>query len=474
MYYPVAAVGGIVPVAVVSASFAAWAFASAAGSRWGLQTRSPALAFAATAPLIVMVSGMYPFLAGLAVAAIAIVLLQHQRNVAAAIAIVGVAAFSPLAFLLFLVVLVAAVLASDSPRATLARHRWPVLAVGGAIVAAAMLRGLFAETGYYPFSLLDLASTLGFSGAGLFLTRARIRHDFFGALFACYLFVNVALFAIPSPVGANGMRLWAVAALPLLWLAARLRTPALRRRDVVGLLMVAFVIQAAPYAAIAYRSYDERASAQLAFWRPAISFVRSHADAGHRVEVVATAGHWEAYYLAHAGVPLARGWYRQADFPENTLLYQSSISPAAYQAWLRSLGVTFVLLPDTQLDYSSGAEAALLRSGRSGLELAGTLPHWRFYRLPQSVGIVSGASSAPEAVRVTSAGVSFVAPRPGRYLIRVRYSPYWRSSRAACLSPSSDGMMRLDVRTSGPISLTMPDTLDAIFGGTPAATACGS
>jgi hypothetical protein len=75
---------------------------------------------------------------------------------------------------------------------------------------------------------------------------------------------------------------------------------------------------------------------------------------------------------------------------------------------------------------------------------------------------------------VTSASVSFVAPHAGRYLIRVRYSPYWRSNRAACLSPSPGGMMRLNVRTAGPILLTMPDTLDAIFGGTPAATACGN
>src|SRR5437879_3864074 len=45
VYYPIAAVGGIVPVAVGSASFAAWAFASAAGRFWGAPARLPSLAF---------------------------------------------------------------------------------------------------------------------------------------------------------------------------------------------------------------------------------------------------------------------------------------------------------------------------------------------------------------------------------------------------------------------------------------------
>ena len=40
-----------------------------------------------------------------------------------------------------------------------------------------------------------------------------------------------------------------------------------------------------------------------------------------------------------------------------------------YQAWLRSVGVRYVMLPHAPLDYSSITEARLLRSGRSGLRL---------------------------------------------------------------------------------------------------------
>src|SRR5581483_9175209 len=118
----------------------------------------------------------------------------------------------------------------------------------------------------------------------------------------------------------------------------------------------------------------------------ALSFLHTHQDAGHRVEVVATADHWEAYYLARAGVPLARGWYRQADFPVNKVLYQSTISPRAYRAWLRGLGIKYVLLPAVPLDDTSRAEATLIRSGRSGLQLVAVAPGWRFYQLRRSVG----------------------------------------------------------------------------------------
>ena len=41
----------------------------------------------------------------------------------------------------------------------------------------------------------------------------------------------------------------------------------------------------------------------------------------YRVEAVDTVGHWPAAYLPAAGIPIARGWFRQDDFPRNDLLY---------------------------------------------------------------------------------------------------------------------------------------------------------
>ena len=68
-----------------------------------------------------------------------------------------------------------------------------------------------------------------------------------------------------------------------------------------------------------------------------------HLTPSYRVEAVDTAGHWAALYLPRAGIPLARGWFRQDDFPQNELLYDR-LGPQSYLRWLRGLGVRYVLL----------------------------------------------------------------------------------------------------------------------------------
>src|SRR4249920_1601958 len=81
--------------------------------------------------------------------------------------------------------------------------------------------------------------------------------------------------------------------------------------------------------------------------RPGTAFnysLTSHLSPSYRVEAVDTTGHWPAVYLARAGIPLTRGWYRQNDFPVNQLLYrQGHLGRMAYVGWLRSLGVRYVV-----------------------------------------------------------------------------------------------------------------------------------
>ena len=59
-------------------------------------------------------------------------------------------------------------------------------------------------------------------------------------------------------------------------------------------------------------------------------------------------------------------WFRQEDFPQNRVLY-GKFGAKAYAAWLRRVSVRYVVLTSARPDYSSRAEARLLRSGRSGL-----------------------------------------------------------------------------------------------------------
>ena len=105
----------------------------------------------------------------------------------------------------------------------------------------------------------------------------------------------------------------------------------------------------------------------MSYWQPAIGFLRDNLSPSYRVEAVDTIEHWPAAYLPDAGIPIVRGWYRQNDFPQNELLYDRTLGARAYESWLRGLGVRYVVLSDAPPDYSSRAEATLIRSGRSGL-----------------------------------------------------------------------------------------------------------
>ena len=103
----------------------------------------------------------------------------------------------------------------------------------------------------------------------------------------------------------------------------------------------------------------------------AIGYLKQHLTPSYRVEAVATSGHWDAVYLPRAGIPIARGWFRQDDFPQNRLLY-GRLASDTYVRWLHRLGVRYVVLTSAAPDYSARAEATLLRSGSSGLHAVGT------------------------------------------------------------------------------------------------------
>jgi hypothetical protein len=122
-------------------------------------------------------------------------------------------------------------------------------------------------------------------------------------------------------------------------------------------------------------------TANASYWAPAVGFLHLHLTPSYRVEVVDTAGHWDADYLPQAGIPLARGWFRQDDFPQNEILY-GPLGPRTYLAWLRRLGVRYVVLTDAPPDYSARAEAALVGGPRSPLHAVFSAPHLTVYAVP--------------------------------------------------------------------------------------------
>jgi hypothetical protein len=157
----------------------------------------------------------------------------------------------------------------------------------------------------------------------------------------------------------------------------------------------------------------EDPSANPAYWQPAIRFLHIHLGPSFRVEAVDTSGHWEATYLPDAGIPIARGWYRQDDFPKDGALYRAHLPRHAYLSWLRRMAVRYVVLTSAPPDYSSRSEKRLLESGRSGLPLVLRSGNISIFAVPSPHPIVTG----PDRPRVRAFRNSTIVldlHRPGR------------------------------------------------------------
>ena len=451
LYYPLAALVGISMLAVGSIALGAFAFALIACREWGHSARLASLAFALVWSGIV-VSAAFPFALGFALAMLALVALQRGARVRmGACAALSLAA-SPLAFL-FLVVVAAATAIAQRPR--LREAAWPAATLVGLGLTELLLHRLFPDRGRYPFPVASLAAVGLFCLGGLALTvrieRARLLCAFFGV----YLAVALVTFVLPSPIGENVTRLRYVA------LPVALLTLALRRwRPLLpGILAVALAASwnVSPLAAFVGSGGDPTAHAT--FWRPAIRFLRTHGVAGYRVEVVDTSGHWGAVYLPEAGIPVVRGWFRQDDFPLNSVLYRR-LSVAGYLDWLHRLAVRYVLLPEGPRDYSARREAQLVRSGHAGLRLVWRSSTAAIYSVPQPHALVSGPTPA-KVLEITPTHVRAFLRAAGRYTVALRPSPYWRVT-SGCLTASRDGLLWLTVARPGLVNLSFSITRSAL------------
>jgi hypothetical protein len=443
LYYPLAALVGIPVLAVLSVATCALAFSAVVIRQWGSSSRLASRTFAILSAGIV-VSAAFPFALGFSFALLALCAVQARRRGWFAVCALLALAASPLGFAFLVVALVGVVLA----RRTLRDARVQIVAVAVCIAAELVLWRLFGDGGHFPYGVLQLAPSLLFGGAGLVLTRGVPEARLLRGFFWTYLVVCIVAFLVPTAVGSNLERLRYVA-LPVVFIAAALR--AWRPLwFVVPVALLAGVWNTTPiFSTLARASVDPEAS--RAYWQPAISYLRANLSPSYRVEAVDTAEHWPAAYLPDAGIPIVRGWYRQSDFPQNELLYDSKLGGRAYRAWLRQMAVRYVLLTDAPADYSSRREAALIRSGESGLVPVKVLPHMTVYELPHATPLVTGPGSATVLWLWPQRLVVVVGAR-GTYRVRVRWSPYWHSS-SGCVARSPDGLTRITAQGAGLVEL---------------------
>ncbi len=397
-----------------------------ASARWG------AVAFAVIAVGDVWM-GRLAFAMGVSLALAAVLALVRGRVAWAGALAALCAAASPVAGVLLALAGVTHALYQRSPRSALA------LAVPACAVVAALAL-LFPEGGTEPYPTLSFAATALVVLAFLWALPAPERLLRVGAL--VYLLACVAVPDGPLAARQQHRALRRAAGRA----PARVRGRTTRGRGAAAAAVVTALALCAVAVWVAWGPVREtlavagNESTRASYYAPVERFLaRATAPpaAPVRVEVPFTRSHWEAALLAPT-VSLARGWEKQLDTRFDGVLLAPGLTAAGYERWLQAQAVAYVALPDTPLDPSSAQEGRLIRRGLPYLQRVFASRHWSVYSVLAPTPIASGPG------RLTSLGndsFTLHASSPGRFLVRVHFTPYWTLARGAgCVARAPVGL----------------------------------
>jgi hypothetical protein len=374
-------------------------------------TRRPRLAAIALTGGVAMnvFCGRTTFAIG-AVAAIAAVLaVERGRPWWSVVGAVVATVTSPVAGVLLGVPAVATVLAGKEGRRRAALSALVGIGLALAVIAVGS-RG--SSSGYEPFTRRSLLMAVG-TVLVLVVSPVGRRWRLAGVVALLLLF---GCFFIHSAVGANATRIALLLPAAAVLAAARWPKP---------LLVVAVVLAELLPISQLHNDLVHSGGAQTtaAFTAPLrVELATQSLAVGHRVELVDTSLHWPSTYLLPT-VMLARGWERQIDESANPEFYgRAPLTAATYRSFLDRNAVAFVAVPrGVPLDYGVTREAALIRQGLAYLSPVWSNHDWRLYAVANPMPIVAAPATV---VAHSDTGVTVSAPRPGRYRLRLKWSPY--------------------------------------------------
>jgi len=199
-------------------------------------------------------------------------------------------------------------------------------------------------------------------------------------------------------------------------------------------------------ASAALRGKEGDLGTTRAYYQPLLDLLRRRDSPLGRVEVVPTALHWEAVYVA-LRFPLARGWERQLDTRYNGLFFGGPLTERSYQAWLQANSVRYVALPDVPLDSSSRAEARLLRAGAPDLRPVFSSAHWRVWEVLDAAPLARGPG---ELTALGRNDFTLRVDAPGRFTVQIHYTRYWTvTAGRGCVRPAPGGWTSVRAQAPG-------------------------
>jgi hypothetical protein len=440
LFPPLAALLGPQVVGTLSVVSSAYLFDRLVRDRWGAEARWATLWFA-VGVVTLLADGQLTFALGVALGLASLRCLQLRRHALALLAATGCALASPVAA----VFLAGVVLAGGWEGGR--RFSRPALAIGGLALALVLVPNIaFPESGQFPFVFSSYIAIPAWCLGALILTQGvakeerQLRQVILG-----YMLAATVIWLLPNALGGNAARLGALFGGPVLAAVLLSRRP---RTTVPKWFFVAVLVATmagslywqftASVTQIARSVGDPSTTAE--YFQPPARWLREHGAQSMRIEVPPTANHWEAAYLAPK-FDLARGWLRQLDTTRDDVFYaDGELTHRTYAHWLRDNAISFVALPDAPLDYSSGVEEKLIRSAPAYLDLRHTTEHWRIYavRDPKPLVAPLGPGRA-QTLWVGRQGFALDVTRPGRFLVRLNFTPYWSIERGSgCLLRQGD------------------------------------
>jgi hypothetical protein len=425
---------GLYGAALLCAATSAWAFARLISPDASEHHAAPVLLFAA-GTIVAVAIGQLPFLAGLAVALLALLAARREHFLLAAPVALASSLFSEVAAVFLILAL--ATWAIRSRRAKGLRLALLGLVAASPLIAQSML---LPTLGAFPFAGVDLAVLEAVCVLGILWLPKRYKTLRMGL--ALYGATAVAVFVIPNPLGGNYARAVLYFAPALFAFLASIGGRRWIALLVIPMLCWQFVPASSALAA--------DPSAERAYFTPLVDYLTRRPVPG-RVEIPFTSAHWEAAYVA-PHVPLARGWLRQLDIRDNSLFYgSSSLNATTYHHWLVENGVSWVALPDVPLDYSSLREQQLLRHGLPYLRRVWHTAHWQVWKVTDSPGLVSGPA---RLVTLGPDHLSLDVSAAGTALVRVHYTSTWEVTvGSACIVDDRD-WTEVVIRRPGRVDLT--------------------
>jgi hypothetical protein len=425
LFPPLAALLGPQVVGMLAVVSSSYLFDRLVRDRWGVEARWATLWFAAGV-VTLLADGQLTFALGVAFGLGSLRCLQTGRGALAIAAAASCALASPVAAAFLAGVVLAGAIEPGKRASRVA------LAVAGLALTITVVPNIaFPEPGQFPFEFSSYVAIPLFCGGALIVIRGLPEERQLRRILIGYMLAATVIWLAPNAMGGNAVRLGALFGGPVLAAVVLARRPPVATWFVVLAMVGGLYWQLTASVNQIARSVGDPSTA-AEYFEPAAAWLGAHGGEGMRIEVPPTANHWESAYLAPS-FELARGWLRQLDTTRDDVFYaDGKLSHATYSSWLRRNAISYVALPDAPLDYSSQAERRLILAAPSYLSLRFRTPHWRIYavRDPQPLVAPIGAAAA-QTLRVGRQGFTLNVTRPGEFLVRVNFTPYWSIARGS-------------------------------------------